>query len=116
METTDEIINGNDLIAQYLGIEKSAIPHFYHTPKGFMVLEYHNNLNWLMPVILKFCDEHFATLTYHNGKYTIKTASKTFSDKVVVDNTTDNSVYILWLVFLNALQHTTKLKPTTNGN
>lgn len=77
---TEDIKKGNNLIAEFVGDEKSIVPDFYHTKRfGYTQLEYDTDYNWLIPALEKFCHDKKALLTYKDGLYCITL------EKVAVD-------------------------------
>ena len=61
--TSEEILDGNKLIAEFLGINKKVYGEtgttYYidGTPYQFFKLKYHSSWDWLMPVIGKLTSE-----------------------------------------------------------
>ena len=53
--TTEQILKGNKLIAEFMDIEYDSADETYHFDnwRGIEHLEYHTSWNWLMPVVEK---------------------------------------------------------------
>ena len=93
-----EIIEGNKLILQYEGL-KPEIKHREVLPK------YHENWDWLMPVVLKIMEENQSNNLFLLNKATTTYYTSIYKEKgTAISNIDENPILAVWQAVVNYLK------------
>ena len=90
---TQEIIDGNRIIAHTMGYEESgALVNYFNTPNGLELVHFHEDYSWLMKAVKHIITKYGANFSYNNEQFML-TDSET---KIEVEVQPDKEVYCAW--------------------